>query len=87
MKKIRLFISKLDLIWTFAGSMPFFIIALFLFRFNPAIQFIIFSVATIFYLIIAIIHHFRQKTLVLEVVIEYILIAVLALIIIQSLIL
>ncbi|MFA5932933.1 MAG: hypothetical protein WCV81_01555 [Microgenomates group bacterium] len=79
--------SKADLIWTFVGSVPLFIIALFLFRFAPNIQFIIFFVATVFYLLVALTHHFRHKTLILEIVIEYILIAALALIIVQSLIL
>lgn len=87
MKKIMNFIAKLNLIWTFVGSVPIFIIFLFIFRFSPGIQFIIFFIATCFYLIITLIHHFRQKTLILEIVIEYILIAVLALIIVQSLIL
>lgn len=86
-KKIKLYIKKLDLLWMFVGSLPFFLIALFWFRFSPKIQFIIFFIATCFYLIIALIHHFRHKTLILEIVIEYILIAILALIIVQSLIL
>lgn len=80
-------IKKLDLMWVFVISIPMFLIALFWFRFSPNIEFIIFFVATCFYLILALIHHFRQKTLILEIVIEYILIAILALVVIQSLIL
>lgn len=68
----------------FALTIPVFSIALFWFRFSPQIQFIIFSVATIIYLSFALIHHFREKTLILEIVIEYILIAILALVVVQS---
>lgn len=75
------------MIWGFIVSIPFFLIALFWFRFAPTIQFIIFSIATCFYLIFALIHHFKQKTLILEIVIEYVLIAILALVVVQSLIL
>lgn len=85
--KIIYIIRKLDLIWTFVFSVPFFIVALFIFRFASNIQFIIFFIATCFYLLVALVHHFRQKTLILEIVIEYILIAILALVIVQSLIL
>jgi len=87
MKDLTLLIQRLDLIWMFVFSTPFFLIALFWFRFASGIQFIIFFFATCFYLGIALTHHFRQKTLILEIVIEYILIAVLALIVVQSLIL
>ncbi|MDD2822925.1 MAG: hypothetical protein PHQ59_02475 [Candidatus Daviesbacteria bacterium] len=81
------FIKKIDLSWLFLITTPIFVIALFWFRFTPSVEFIIFFIATCFYLTLALIHHFYQKTLILEIVIEYILISVLALIIIQSLIL
>lgn len=80
-------IKKIDLTWLFLASIPLFLVAFFWFRFAPTTEFIIFSIATAFYLMIALIHHFRHKTLILEIVIEYILIAILALVIMQSLIL
>lgn len=71
----------------FALTIPIFIVALYWFRFSPVTEFIIFSIAAVVYLIMALVHHFRHKTLILEIVIEYILIAILALVVIQSLIL
>lgn len=71
----------------FALTIPVFLIALYWFRFSPVTEFVIFFIATVVYLIMALVHHFRTKTLVLEIVIEYILIAILALVVIQSLIL
>lgn len=71
----------------FIITIPLFLIALYWFRFSPITEFVIFSIAAIIYLVMALIHHFRAKTLILEIVIEYILIAILALVVIQSLIL
>lgn len=69
--------------WFFL-SIPVFLITLFWLRFSPQKQFMIFFIATAVYLIFALIHHFREKTLILEIVVEYILIAILALIVVQS---
>jgi hypothetical protein len=80
-------LKKINLTKLFAVTIPIFIIALYWFRFSANIEFIIFSIATFIYLIMALIHHFREKTFILEIVIEYILIAILALVVIQSLIL
>lgn len=77
--------KKLNIL--FILTIPVFAAALYWFRFSSSTEFVIFSVASVVYLIMALIHHFRTKTLILEIVIEYILIAILALVVIQSLIL
>lgn len=81
------FVKKLNLIWILILSTPIFLVALFIFRFSSSIQFQIFALAALLYLVVAIIHHFRDKTLTLEITIEYVLIAALALLILQGLIL
>lgn len=77
-------LKKLNLTAIFFLTIPIFLITLFWLRFSPQKQFITFSIATLVYLIFALIHHFREKTLILEIVVEYILIAILALIVVQS---
>lgn len=79
-------LKKLNLGLLFISALPVFAIAIYWFRFSPIGVFIIFSTATAFYLMIALIHHFREKTLIFEIVIEYVLIAILALLILESLI-
>lgn len=83
----RFFLKKLNLIWILALSTPAFFVALFIFRFSSTIQFRIFTLAALVYLGVALLHHYKDKTLTLEIIIEYILIAVLALLILQGLIL
>ncbi len=80
----RLIIKKLSSNTIFIITIPILLSILFWFRFAPQKQFIVFFIATIIYLILALIHHFREKTLIIEIVIEYILIAILALVVIQS---
>lgn len=83
----KFFVKKLNLIWILILSTPIFLVALFIFRFSSSIQFQIFVLAALLYLAVAIIHHYRDKTLTLEITIEYVLIAALALLILQGLIL
>jgi hypothetical protein len=83
MNKIK--ILKLNPLWVMTATAPFFIIVLFIFRFMPKIQFQILTLASLTYLTLAILHHLRDKTLTLELVIEYVLIAALALIVLQGL--
>lgn len=83
----KTFFKKINLIWALALSTPIFLVLLFIFRFSPATQFQIFVLATLVYLAVTLIHHYKDKTLALEIIIEYILIAALALLILQGLIL
>lgn len=69
--------------WIFAT--PLFIFALFFFRSSSFWQFRILMVAAVSYLLAAFLHHKNDKTMTLEIMIEYILIAALVLIIAQGL--
>lgn len=60
--------------------------ALFLARFSRTLQFQVFLGAALTYFLVAIIHHLRDKSLTLEIIVEYILIAILALVVFQSLV-
>lgn len=80
-------LQNIKLVWVFTITMPAFMAALFIARFNHQIQFQIFILATGVYLLTALLHHFRDKTLTLEIIIEYVLIAALALVILQGLLL
>jgi len=72
---------KVNFILIFILSVPVFIWLLSINSFSPTIQFRIVLIATILYLISAILHHYRDKTLTWELTIEYVLIALLALIV------
>ena len=81
-KKLRkLKISPVK-VWIY--SAPFFIFALFLFRSSSFWQLRILMIAAAAYLATALLHHHKDKTLTLEIMIEYILLAALALIIAQG---
>lgn len=56
----------------------------FIFRQNTSFQFLIILLALVSYIIFSLMHHYFDKTLTFEVVIEYILIAGLVLIILTS---
>lgn len=76
---------KINVIWILILSIPIFMGLLIIFRFSPERQVQIFIVASIIYVLTAILHHFQDKTLTMEIIIEYILIAVLALLLLQGL--
>lgn len=78
-------IKKISLMWVLILSIPIFIFLLITFRFSQERQFYIFITASILYVATAILHHFQDKTLTTEIIIEYILIAVLALLLLQGL--
>lgn len=65
-------------------SAPLFVLALFLFRYSTQAQFGVLIVAAVVYLGTAVLHHRKDKTLTFEIIIEYVLIAALALLMIQS---
>ncbi|OGE26982.1 hypothetical protein A3C32_02325 [Candidatus Daviesbacteria bacterium RIFCSPHIGHO2_02_FULL_41_14] len=77
---------KFSVLLVLVFSTPVFLIALWYFRGNPVLQFQTLTVATLLYVILALLHHLKSKYLTLEILIEYILIATLALIILQSII-
>lgn len=56
-------------------------------QYLPQVQFLVATVLVMFYLMWALVHHFADKTLSLEVMIEYILTALLALIVLYGVLL
>ena len=67
--------------WLFILTVPAFMALLFFFRFSPVLQFETLILASLLYMSAALLHHWRDKTLTVEIILEYALIAVLALII------
>ncbi|MDO8486488.1 MAG: hypothetical protein Q7S77_02230 [Candidatus Staskawiczbacteria bacterium] len=76
---------KINTMWVSILSIPFFVGLLIIFRFSPERQLQVLITASIVYVATAILHHFQDKTLTMEIIIEYILIAVLALLLLQGL--
>jgi hypothetical protein len=67
------------------AASPLFISLLIFFRYSPKLQFQILTLAALIYFIFALLHHNKDKTLTWEIIIEYALIAALALIILGGL--
>lgn len=76
---------RFDLFWVLVIFTPLFMGLILAFKYNPVLEFQALALAAFGYLIFAFLHHYKSKTLRLEVMVEYILIAALALIILQSL--
>lgn len=76
---------KINVMWVLILSVPLFMGLLIIFRFSPERQLQILLAASIVYVLTATLHHFQDKTLTMEIIIEYILIAVLALLLLQGL--
>lgn len=72
---------KFNFIWLLFFAAPLLTVALFIFRNSSGIQFKILILAALLYLAATTLHHMKDKTLTFEILIEYILIAALALII------
>lgn len=83
--KIKYLVKKINLNWLFLITTPIFVLSLLVFRSSSQILLQIMAFAAIVYLTIASLHHLKDKTLTLEIIIEYILIAALALIFLQGL--
>lgn len=83
MRKIS--VRGLNLIWVFVLTVPVFFAGIFIFGATSELQFEILYIAVLFYISVALIHHYLDKTLKLEVVIEYLMVATLALVILKSL--
>lgn len=56
-------------------------------QYLPQVQFLVVTVLVMFYLMWALVHHFADKTLTLEVMIEYVLTALLALVVLYGILL
>ncbi len=56
----------------------------YIFRNQPKLQFQLVVIAAIIYVILALLHHLKDKSLTLEIIIEYILMAALVIIILQG---
>lgn len=81
---VKRLLKKADHMWVFLFSTPFFLVGLWMARYSPSVQIKLLIVAALFYLALALMHHQKDKTLTFEIVIEYILIAALALIVLQG---
>ena len=89
MRKVKILninLARFNLMWVFIFTIPIFITLFLAYRFSPRYQMAVLVAAAGMYLMIALFHHFREKTLTLEIIIEYVLIAALALIILQGLV-
>lgn len=82
MKKVKL--AHFNVGWILVFILTIFALLVVVFRFSKQSVFLLLLLAACIYFVIAIIHHIRDKTLKLEILLEYILIAVLSLIILQS---
>ncbi|KKS64274.1 hypothetical protein A3A14_00785 [Candidatus Daviesbacteria bacterium RIFCSPLOWO2_01_FULL_43_38] len=71
---------RFNFIWLLFFTAPLLLIALFVFRNSSGIQFKILILAALLYLAATTLHHMKDKTLTFEIIIEYILIAALALV-------
>lgn len=78
-------IKKISPVWILILSIPVFVGLLIIFRFSSQKQMQVLIAASILYVATAILHHFQDKTLTKEIIMEYILIAVLALLLLQGL--
>lgn len=78
---------KVDLTHVLAPLSVAAVVLLILFRGNSTAQFTLVAVSVSVYLIVVLIHHWFDKSLTFEVMVEYILIAVLILIILQGILL
>ncbi len=76
--------KKVNLMWIFVGATPLFLVVLYYTRYLPQLQLKVLLIASLFYLALAFMYHQKDKTLTFEIIIEYILIAALALVIVQG---
>lgn len=77
---------EFNLIWIFVFTVPLFIAGIIVSPYSPQLQFMLLTIASLIYFSLAMIHHHRNKSLKIEIIVEYFLIAMLCLIIVQSLI-
>jgi hypothetical protein len=84
MKRSKL--AEINLMWLFIFTVPLFIGAIIVSPYSPKLQFMILSLAAMVYFCLALLHHHKDKSLNVEVILEYFLIAALSLLIVQSLV-
>lgn len=83
MKKVRIFRSFSYTLF-FYLSLPFLMLLVLGYKFSSKLIFLTLCLSAIIYLVTAILHHLKDKSLNLEIIIEYFLIAFLALVILQG---
>ncbi len=79
-------LKRINLMWIYIALAPVLFSMLILFRNQQVVVFSIATLAALFYVVVALLHHYQDKTLTVEVTLEYVLTAVLAIVILQSLI-
>ena len=72
-------------LWIFAAATPISLYVLLSYRNSAKTIFLVLTVTLVLYLIMALLHHRTHKNLTLEIALEYVLTAALALVILQSL--
>ncbi|KKQ67280.1 MAG: hypothetical protein US86_C0001G0207 [Candidatus Daviesbacteria bacterium GW2011_GWA2_38_24] len=75
---------KLDLMHLFLVFSIIAFAALLIFKQNTLLKINIVALTSIIYLSMALVHHYKDKTLTLEVIIEYVLIALLAIVVVSG---
>ena len=76
--------KKINLIWLFIFLTPIFYFLILSNSYSKLTQFMVLDLAAVSFVTLAILQHFIDKNLKIEVVLEYVLIAALALIILQG---
>ena len=84
---MKKFLKNLHLMWIYVGLSPVLFSLLLLYRNQQMVVLSLTILAAILYVIVALLHHYWDKTLTVEVTLEYVLTAVLAIVILQSLVL
>lgn len=77
-------LKNLNMIWLLLFTTPIFALVVIFLRFSPKYQMLTLVLAALIYLVVVILHHLKDNSLSLEIMVEYFLIAALALIIFQS---
>lgn len=84
----KTFLSKVllraKLTWIFIALSPIFLFLIFTFQNSSQAQFKLLALAALVYFLVAIGHHLKDQSLKFEIVVEYFLIALLSLIILQG---
>lgn len=80
-------LKKINLIWVWLVTVPIFIWGFLFGNLTNPFKFFLLIIAASFYLLMTIVHHYLEKSLNLEIVVEYVLIAILSVIILYSLLL
>ncbi len=77
-------ITSINPIWIIVLLVPLFVSLLVTFDYSPNISFEVVVLAAIVYMVVALLHHHNLKTLSIEIMIEYALVALLCLIVVLS---